>query len=101
MARIKIKLSGYVEVPAEDFLGGEAVLTPDGHEEVRFLYVGDLEDLKIERSDRDAHAVHAPARGKDCAMKRHDYEPGEDTHPMHTDPACKACGRPKKDRVHR
>lgn len=25
----------------------------------------------------------------------HDYEPGETTHPMHTDPDCRICGGPK------
>lgn len=34
-------------------------------------------------------------------VERHDYEPGERTHPMHTDPLCRACGQPKNDRVHR
>lgn len=24
--------------------------------------------------------------------ERHDYEPGETTHPMHTDPNCRVCG---------
>jgi hypothetical protein len=25
------------------------------------------------------------------------YEPGEEHHPMHTDPLCRLCGGPKKD----
>lgn len=28
-------------------------------------------------------------------MKDHDYEPGETTHPMQTDPDCRICGGPK------
>ena len=31
----------------------------------------------------------------------HEYEPGEGTHAMHTDPACAACGQPKTAAVHR
>lgn len=30
------------------------------------------------------------------AVADHDYEPGDDTHPMHTDPLCRICGQPKK-----
>lgn len=30
----------------------------------------------------------------------HDYEPGEDTHPMHTDPLCRVCGQPKRSSAH-
>lgn len=26
----------------------------------------------------------------------HDYEPGEATHPMHTDPLCRVCGQPAR-----
>lgn len=26
----------------------------------------------------------------------HDYEPGTERHPMHTDPLCRICGEPKK-----
>jgi hypothetical protein len=33
-----------------------------------------------------------PATGK-----RHDYEPSEESHPMHTDPVCNVCGSPKGD----
>lgn len=33
-------------------------------------------------------------------MEKHDYEPGEATHPMHTDPLCRVCGYPKKAGVH-
>jgi hypothetical protein len=31
--------------------------------------------------------------------ERHEYEPGEGSHPMHTDPLCKVCGAPKKDKA--
>lgn len=30
----------------------------------------------------------------------HDYEPSDQTHRMHTDPACAACGQPKNSRGH-
>lgn len=33
-------------------------------------------------------------------MEKHDYWPGEDTHPMHTDPLCAICGYPKNSGVH-
>lgn len=29
-------------------------------------------------------------------MTDHDYEPGEEYHPMHTDPLCRVCGAPRK-----
>jgi len=32
---------------------------------------------------------------------RHDYEPGETTHPMHTDPDCRVCGLGRKSIMHR
>jgi len=32
--------------------------------------------------------------------QRHDYEPGNDPSPMQTDPPCRMCGKPKRDRVH-
>jgi hypothetical protein len=40
--------------------------------------------------------------GKPSALgeERHDYEPGDDHHPMHTDPLCAVCGRPRKESVH-
>lgn len=28
---------------------------------------------------------------------QHEYEPGDVTHPMHTDPSCRVCGAPKAD----
>lgn len=31
------------------------------------------------------------------AKPDHDYEPGGERHPMHTDPLCRLCGRPKTD----
>lgn len=31
---------------------------------------------------------------------RHEYEPGEATHRMHTDPLCLVCGAPKGAPVH-
>lgn len=34
-------------------------------------------------------------------MEKHDYEPGETIHPMHTDPLCSVCGYPKNTGVHR
>jgi hypothetical protein len=33
-------------------------------------------------------------------QERHEYEPGERTHPMHTDPVCRVCGEPKKSPQH-
>ena len=33
--------------------------------------------------------------------ERHDYEPGDGSHPMHTDPLCRICGKAKRDRIHR
>jgi hypothetical protein len=32
---------------------------------------------------------------------RHDYEPGDVTGPMQTDPDCRICGEPKRSAVHR
>lgn len=32
--------------------------------------------------------------------EKHEYEPGGVKHPMHTDPLCKICGKPKWDAVH-
>lgn len=29
---------------------------------------------------------------------RHEYEPGDERHPMHSDPLCRICGQPKTDR---
>lgn len=37
---------------------------------------------------------------KSSQAVRHDYEPGDDTHPMHTDPLCIVCGQPKKHPDH-
>lgn len=37
----------------------------------------------------------------DRIADRHDYEPGDTRHPMHTDPACRVCGRPARDGSHR
>lgn len=34
-------------------------------------------------------------------VSRHDYEPGTETGPMHTDPLCRTCGAPANDRSHR
>lgn len=28
--------------------------------------------------------------------ERHDYEPGDDTHAMQTDPDCQVCGQPHR-----
>jgi hypothetical protein len=33
-------------------------------------------------------------------VEKHDYEPGESTHPMQTDPSCQVCGLPKGSYVH-
>jgi hypothetical protein len=33
-------------------------------------------------------------------MTGHNYEPGEFTHPMHTDPLCRICNDPKKSPQH-
>jgi hypothetical protein len=33
----------------------------------------------------------------DTDTETHDYEPGEETSPMATDPNCRICGRTKKD----
>ncbi len=40
-------------------------------------------------------------RGPCRARNAHDYEPGEVTHPMHSDPLCCVCGLPRKTREHR
>lgn len=34
---------------------------------------------------------------EDCGVHnpQHDYEPGDNRHPMHTDPLCRICGQPK------
>lgn len=32
---------------------------------------------------------------------KHDYEPGDQRDPMHTDPLCRVCGQPKKSEAHR
>lgn len=31
---------------------------------------------------------------------RHDYEPGEGTHPMETEPLCRVCGQAKRTAAH-
>jgi hypothetical protein len=53
---------------------------------------------------RGRHASRA-LRGElaelDAMLDRHDYEPGDTRHPMHTDPACRVCGRPARDGSHR
>lgn len=33
-------------------------------------------------------------------IERHEYEPGEATHPMHSDPLCGVCGYPKNAGCH-
>lgn len=33
-------------------------------------------------------------------MQPHDYERGDATHPMHTDPLCRVCGQPRNAKVH-
>jgi hypothetical protein len=38
------------------------------------------------------HAVEGPVTDVAPWTDRHDYEPGETTHPMHTDPDCAVCG---------
>lgn len=40
-------------------------------------------------------ATSAALRPAPPAKPDHDYEPGELTHPMHTDPRCAVCGEPK------
>lgn len=32
---------------------------------------------------------------------RHDWEPSNYSHAMHTDPVCNVCGEPRKARMHR
>lgn len=32
--------------------------------------------------------------------EKHDYDPGDDGHPMHTDPMCVTCGWPKNYYLH-
>lgn len=40
-------------------------------------------------------AWHPGAISSCSKCDRHDYEPGDVTHPMHTDPNCRHCGEAK------
>jgi hypothetical protein len=48
---------------------------------------------------RDAGRIGS-SRFEGPTPERCDYEPGDMTHPMHTDPLCRICGQPKRARTH-
>lgn len=64
-----------------------------------------LDDVEVNTS---AHLLATIARhtnpatiryreARAAATDRHDYEPGETTHPMKTDPDCRVCGEARHD----
>lgn len=59
---------------------------------------GDIEDWEVSvapyswSSENPAEIKYRVSSGD---VESHDYEPGEATHPMHTDPLCRICGEPR------
>lgn len=50
--------------------------------------------------ERAALIEAADKLSKVAGMNWHDYEPGSFTHRMETDPHCRVCGQPKRERFH-
>jgi hypothetical protein len=60
------------------------------------LFWRDLNNrLREDQVFRDSYIAAALEAAEWAA--EHDYEPGEGSHPMHTDAACAICGRPRRD----
>jgi len=50
--------------------------------------------------ERHALSKAADRLSEVASLDFHDYEPGEFTHHMETDPHCRVCGQPKRERYH-
>lgn len=56
--------------------------------------------VHVDRDGRDNKGRPVLIRTEEKHVIHHEYEPGETTHPMHTDPLCTHCGGPKGAPVH-
>ena len=75
---------------------GVTLVTKDAEAVLDRLEAAEARVIELETLLRDGYGHHFPAKTLRVEVyDRHDYEPGDVTHPMHTDPSCAICGAPK------
>jgi hypothetical protein len=98
-------VTGFVRVRAGRYVRGEWTLIRQG-KIWRLERANDTASPYLSETKREAVSRADAYDRTDRRLRikrpapRHDWEPGEGTHPMKTDPSCRVCGEPRRSPGH-